>query len=147
MQITLQQNHCTGKEMKDLYPRLIDAIDSYGHCYVPRDLRCIEIRPYHFTLFNPLQSIYGGDDRRLSLKFFVVETLGYLGGLQSKWYMDLLCRIQPKYEKFRSNMVDSQEHTDLHSKSLSLTLCRCLDPIDTQDRQLHLSGNQALTAC
>lgn len=90
-----------GKSMWEVYPKLIEWCERYGEDFTPRGLGCKELRPMHFYLECPQLSLYNCEDRRLNYRFFAVETLGYIAGLDGKWYMDLLVDTNSNFEKFR----------------------------------------------
>lgn len=84
-------NHVTFVNMNEAYPALIKLALECGEVARPRGFTCYELRPFHFTLLDPKRSIYCGKSRKLSARFWAIETLSYLAGLGGrKWHADLL---------------------------------------------------------
>lgn len=90
------------KNMYEAYPDLVKDCQEYGTPFNPRGLSCFEMRPGSFAIEDSKDTIYGTPDRKLNFKFFAVETLGYLAGLDSKWYAELLVRVNQNMSKFIS---------------------------------------------
>lgn len=88
----------------EAYYKLVETAKSEGVKSRPRGFDCLELRPYSFTIMDPTRAIYTGKSRGLNLRFFAIETLGYLAGLGGEpgdeWYVDLLCSVNKNYTSF-----------------------------------------------
>ena len=88
--------------MNKLYPELVSECLRLGEGHVPHEETCVERRPAVFTLKTPSTALYTGDDRRLNYRFWAVETLGYLAGVDDEWYADLLVDANPRISRWRN---------------------------------------------
>lgn len=85
--------HLSFDTMDEAYWRLIETVRAYGECVSPRGLKCVEMRPFSFEIRLPYRSIYTGASRKLSARFWAIETLSYIAGLGDQpWHADLLVR-------------------------------------------------------
>lgn len=88
--------------MDDAYPEIVSAAIRSGDVRRPRDLECYELRPACFTIEDSTKTLYGGSQRRLNYRFWVVEALGYVAGVDETWYMALLERVNSGYSKYKT---------------------------------------------
>jgi thymidylate synthase len=78
-------------EMDEAYPELVDLAIKEGEVTQPRGFVCRELRPFDFRIVDPSRSIYGGKSRKLSARFWAIETLSYLAGFGDEpWHAELL---------------------------------------------------------
>lgn len=90
--------------MDQAYPSLVATAMRDGEMLKPRGYTCHELRPFSFALRDPSKSIYGGKSRKLSARFWAIETLSYLAGFGSEvWHADLLCTANKGMEPFRND--------------------------------------------
>ena len=90
----------TEKTFDKLYKPLIDSCYEHGTELTPRGQRCIELRPFHFCLLNPRRALYNGLSRKLFFRFYAIETLGYLAGLEEPWYGRFLATVNKQFEQY-----------------------------------------------
>lgn len=87
--------------MNEAYPRLVDLALRQGEVLRPRGFLCHELRPFGFRLLDPTFSIYGGKSRKLSARFYAIETLSYLAGFGDEpWHASLLCMANKGMQSF-----------------------------------------------
>jgi thymidylate synthase len=90
-------------EMNAAYPALIDKALEEGELFEPRGYKCLELRPYSFTMADPTKTIYQGVSRKLNARFFAIETLSYIAGLGSEpWHADLMVMANQGMAAFRN---------------------------------------------
>lgn len=91
------------QNMNEAYPALVKTAMDTGEKANPRGFTCRELRPFSFTLLDPSRSIYGGRSRRLSARFWAIETLSYLAGLgRRKWHAELLVMANRGMASYRN---------------------------------------------
>lgn len=84
------------------YFDILLAIDRYGVEFHPRGFTCKELRPASFDIMYGRSALYTRPDRQLNYRFFAVEVLGYLAGLDANWYADLLIMSNKNIATFRN---------------------------------------------
>jgi hypothetical protein len=87
--------------MNRAYPELIDVVKMYGAQHFPGGRETLDVRPFCFQLEDPRLSLYSHGDRKLNYRFFIIELLGYIAGLDARWYMDLLCDVAKQFERYK----------------------------------------------
>lgn len=88
--------------MNETYPEFVKFCMETGEQMRPRGMACRELRPFGVFL-DPTTALYTGNDRRLNYCFYAVETLGYVAGLDERWYADLLCAANPNMSKWQNS--------------------------------------------
>jgi hypothetical protein len=89
--------------MDAAYPALIDKALAKGELFIPRGYKCLELRPFAFSMEDPSQTIYQGVSRKLNARFFAIETLSYIAGLGSEqWHADLMVMANQGMASFRN---------------------------------------------
>lgn len=92
----------TDKTFDKLYFDLISACLRDGETFTPRKQKCVELRPYNFCLTNPRRALYNGVSRKLFFRFYAIETLGYIAGLDQPWYGKMLASVNKQFEQYLS---------------------------------------------
>lgn len=93
--------------MNQGYKTVVDHVLDNGILMSPRGQKCREVRPYCVRFLKPASSLYTGYSRKMSLRFYAVETLGYLAGLDTQWYAALLCDANPGMQAFLNDTTDT----------------------------------------
>lgn len=93
------------KSTNDAYYDIYETVDLLGTRYPHREGRwCKEIRPYHFSLYSPVNGLYTGSTRHMNYRFWVAETLAYIAGwgsmVEQERYAQLLIKLNSNYKNF-----------------------------------------------
>lgn len=90
--------------MNHAYPNLIARAIDDGEKLNPRGFICRELRPFHFSILDPKRSIYQGKSRKLSARFWAIETLSYLAGMgEMVWHAELLVYSNKGMKAFQNS--------------------------------------------
>lgn len=95
------------ESMNNAYFDLVRRVKEHGYRCEPRGSVSCELRPAAFTILDPWRSLYTGRSRKLNVRFWAAEALGYMAGLGDKpWHAELLTGLNPNMKSFVNPNTD-----------------------------------------